>query len=88
MAYFLREDKFVDLGCPNGVLACAMVEINSDGYGCLRVGLVSLFLACCFLLFVVYCPVLSDVYCLLRLLFEGEIHGMILHAVSWAKYRL
>ena len=25
LAYFLREDKFVDLGCPNGVLACAMV---------------------------------------------------------------
>jgi len=22
LAYFLREDKFVDLGCPNGVLAC------------------------------------------------------------------
>ena len=59
------------------------------GHGCLLFGLVSfLFLVCCLLLFVVYCSVCSDVYCLLLFLFEGEIHGMILHAVSWAKYRL
>eukprot|EP00435_Cladocopium_sp_Y103_P055583 s604_g18.t1 len=27
LAYFLREDKFVDLGCPNGVLACTLVPL-------------------------------------------------------------
>ena len=29
LAYFLREDKFVDLGCPNGVLACGLAEMET-----------------------------------------------------------
>ena len=39
LAYFLREDKFVDLGCPNGVLACGLAQfwdIFSGVSGCQR----------------------------------------------------